>query len=323
MKIINANAILLKEKNPYKQIELAGRTCYKSEDKITDESAVKFVGVLAKNKHTAMLEHAWLHINCKMNIDLFRELKSLTAGVRNYILCDDYWISGSFRALIEFINLNYETSDAVKSLAEKLIFTYHDVFKYLDSYSDNKTYSDTPMFDVYDNDEFANVCKNNNVLYKHLTHTIKFICDRGVTHEFVRHRPCAFAQESSRYCNYSNDKFGNEITVIHPCFWGTNDEIANDDNATSKFLAWRQSCQNAEAKYFEMIENGAKPEEARDVLPNSLKTELVITATEDEWQHIINLRLIGTTGKPHPQIVEVMQIATPLLIAESNNRLHN
>ncbi|MBO5435910.1 FAD-dependent thymidylate synthase [bacterium] len=151
-----------------------------------------------------------------------------------------------------------------------------------------------------------------NVIKTHIVHTIVFTCDRGVTHEFVRHRPASFAQESTRYCNYSYDKFGKEITVIKPCFW-------DDDSKQMKL--WKKACDAAESAYFDLLISGATPQQARDVLPTSVKTELVITANEHEWQHIINLRYHGTTGAPHPQMVECMTIAVPFLFKESDNRL--
>lgn len=178
---INRNEIL-------KTIERAGRTCYKSEDKITEDSASKFVTMLIKKTHEAMLEH--------YNI------------------------------------------------------------------------------------------------------TIKFVCDRGISHEIVRHRIASYAQESTRYCNYSNDKFGNEITVIEPCFW---------DNDLSQYEIWELACEDAESSYFDLIENGATPQEARSVLPNSLKTEIVVTMNLREWRHFFKLRTASTA---HPQMRE---IAIPLL----------
>lgn len=152
----------------------------------------------------------------------------------------------------------------------------------------------------------------NSVIRKHLVHTIKFTCDRGVSHEFVRHRPASFAQESTRYCNYSKDRFGNEITVIRPCYWSAD---------SMQMGMWKTLCEFSENTYFNLLNNGASPQEARSVLPNSLKTELIITATEEEWQHIINLRYHGTTGKPHPQMYEVMEIAYPQLVEKSYGRL--
>ncbi|MCF8038570.1 MAG: FAD-dependent thymidylate synthase [Desulfohalobiaceae bacterium] len=129
---------------------------------------------------------------------------------------------------------------------------------------------------------------------EHGTCTVKFICDRGVSHELVRHRLAAYSQESTRYANYAREKFGREITVIKPCFWP-------EDSVCYK--QWLQAMEQAERAYMQLLENGAKAQEARSVLPNSLKTEVVMTANLREWRHVLRLRC----SKPaHPQIREVM-----------------
>lgn len=138
-------------------------------------------------------------------------------------------------------------------------------------------------------------------MLEHYSISVKFICDRGVSHEIVRHRIASFAQESTRYCNYSQDKFGKEITVIRPMFF---------EEGSIKYLAWKDACERCEEDYFVLINNGAQPQEARSVLPNSLKTEIVVTMNLREWIHFFNLRAIGTTGAPHPQMV---QVAAPVL----------
>lgn len=128
--------------------------------------------------------------------------------------------------------------------------------------------------------------------------TVRIICDRGVTHEIVRHRIASYSQESTRYCNYSNNKFGNEITVIEPIFW------AHDDK---KYEIWKEALFEAEKAYLKLIDLGASPQEARSVLPNSLKTEIVVTMNIREWRHFFKLR---TAKAAHPQMRE---IACPLL----------
>ena len=128
---------------------------------------------------------------------------------------------------------------------------------------------------------------------------VKFITDRGITHEIVRHRLCSFLQVSTRYCNYADDKFGHEITFIEP-------SIINLENGVS-FQYWKNACNTAELRYFELIERGESPQIARSVLPNSVKTEIVVKANFREWMHIFNLRVLGTTGKPHPDMVRLMQ----------------
>ena len=143
--------------------------------------------------------------------------------------------------------------------------------------------------------------RGHEAMLEHQSISVKFIVDRGVSHELVRHRMASYAQESTRYCNYSKDKFGNEITVIKPCFL---------DEDTENYRIWKSSCEAAEKAYFAMLDNDATPQEARSVLPNSLKTEICMTANLREWRHFFKLRALGITGKPHPQMLEV---TVPLL----------
>lgn len=137
----------------------------------------------------------------------------------------------------------------------------------------------------------------HEAMIEHVSITVKFICDRGTSHEIVRHRIGSYAQESTRYCNYSNDKFDSEITVIQPCF-----DWSFEQNA-----AWVKACEFAESSYFALLALGAKPEEARSVLPNSLKTELVVTFNLRQWRAFLKLRTAKTA---HPQMRE---LTIPLL----------
>lgn len=139
--------------------------------------------------------------------------------------------------------------------------------------------------------------RGHESVLEHCSITVKFVCDRGVTHEIVRHRIGAYSQESTRYCNYSGDKFGNEITVIKPCFW--------KENSTA-YDMWSASCRNSEVAYFKLLHNGASPQEARSVLPNSLKTEIVVTYNIREWRHFFKLRC---SKAAHPQMREVAIMA--------------
>lgn len=140
--------------------------------------------------------------------------------------------------------------------------------------------------------------RGHEAMLEHVSLSVKFITDRGVTHEMVRHRLAAFAQESTRYCNYSKDKFQGLITVVEPPFF---------EKESPQYLAWMSAMKYAEIAYLKLLELGASPQEARSVLPNSLKTEIVITANLREWRHILNLR---TAEVAHPQMREVMR---PLL----------
>ncbi|MFW5971382.1 MAG: FAD-dependent thymidylate synthase [Desulfovermiculus sp.] len=176
-------------------LELAGRTCYKSEDKITDDSAAGFVGRIVRSGHESVIEHA--------NI------------------------------------------------------------------------------------------------------TVRFIIDRGVSHELVRHRLAAYSQESTRYANYSQERFGREITVIKPCFW---------DQGSLEYELWEKAMHQAEEAYMQLLDQGASPQQARAVLPNSLKTEVVMTANLREWRHVFRLRCQKAA---HPQIREVMLG----LLADLQNRI--
>lgn len=135
--------------------------------------------------------------------------------------------------------------------------------------------------------------RGHEAVIEHYNVTVKFTCDRGVTHEIVRHRIASYAQESTRYCNYADGKFGGEITVIKPCYLKPGSPLWN---------AWESSCRNAEDDYITLLEEGASPQEARAVLPNSLKTELVMTTNLREWRHFLKLR---TSRAAHPQMREV------------------
>lgn len=147
------------------------------------------------------------------------------------------------------------------------------------------------------------IIKNGHeAVIEHFSITVKVICDRGVTHEIVRHRLASYSQESTRYCNYSRDKFTNQVTYIEPCFWDVGTEAGK-----KKYEIWKNAMEYTEKKYMELLEAGATPQEARSVLPNSLKTELVMTMNLREWRHFFKLR---TSSASHPQMRE---IAIPLL----------
>lgn len=137
------------------------------------------------------------------------------------------------------------------------------------------------------------ILRGHESALEHVSITVKVICDRGVSHEIVRHRIASYTQESTRFCNYSNGKFDGEITVIEPCFW-------KED--TYQYNSWKTAAEMAEKAYMSMIHNGATPQEARSVLPNSLKTEIVMTMNLREWRHFLKLR---TAKDAHPQMREV------------------
>ena len=139
----------------------------------------------------------------------------------------------------------------------------------------------------------AIVRRGHEAVLEHVSISVKFICDRGVSHEIVRHRVASYCQESTRYCNYGKDGFGKEITVIKPSFL---------ELGSLPYVAWEAACQEAEDEYLEMLSYGCTPQEARSVLPNSLKTEVVMTANIREWRHFLKLRC---SAAAHPQIREL------------------
>lgn len=146
--------------------------------------------------------------------------------------------------------------------------------------------------------------RGHESVIEHETVTVRMICDRGVIHEIVRHRIASYSQESTRYCNYTNDKFGSQITVIDPT-GGFAYNLA-EENDLARYNVWTEAMENAERSYFKMLELGAAPQEARSVLPNSLKTEIVITMNLRSWRHFFRLRC---DPHAHPQMREVAGIA--------------
>lgn len=328
MRIIKANAQIIRENDfpsKYSFIEYIGRTCYKSTDHMTEESGMAFVKGLIKNKHLAMLEHSHIYLKTRLNtahqIALTVNRYAIAPG--KHIQMSYYggvigveYISLSFRTVIELIDY-CEENGTIQMLVDVVARYYSNLFEGL--YTPAKRIVEPDIY-VLTREQFVNDVTNtvkeeeirDAILRRHLTHTVLFTCDRGVSHELVRHRVASFAQESTRYCNYAKDKFGNEIAVIEPCTLSPNSEA---------YTIWQKACIYAEKCYFALLDQGVKAQMARDVLPTSLKTEIVVTASEDEWQHILNLRLKGTTGAPHPQMKEIMEIAYPLLHETTSGRL--
>lgn len=145
--------------------------------------------------------------------------------------------------------------------------------------------------------------RGHESVLEHVSVTARVICDRGVSHEIVRHRIGAYSQESTRYCNYSGDKFGNEITVVQPYYWGTASDMSR---------VWKSICTASEREYVELLRMGASPQEARSVLPNSLKTSLIVTYDLREWRHFLRLRCAPAA---HPQMQQVANMARDQLRA--------
>lgn len=251
----------------YRQIEIAGRTCYKSEDRITDTSAKEFVERMIKSGHGAMLEHGTVYLQL---LGVFLDPDDVDIAYGNYIVH-------------HYINNPYSKVKII-----------HD-----EDWKANVYITTNYRVMVENNwlDDLFYLC--NPTEYHERRYTVKFICDRGVSHEFVRHRVFSFAQESTRYCNYSKDKFGNELTFIQPC-WSLAPMSPEDYNG-SRFLEFLHE---SEDLYLSLIKEGWKPQEARAILPNALKTELVMTGFTSDWKHFFELR---DAGSAHPQARELAQ----------------
>lgn len=267
MKLIKPTVEIIKQEeynldNILKFIELAGRTCYKSEDKITETSAKDFVDKLVKSGHGAMLEHGTVYLTIPNSniVDNIIYKYILNHYSKVFIDSTNSYVTTNYRVLIEN-NWLYDL---------KYISAPH-------KFHEKRT-------------------------------TVKFICDRAVANEFVRHRTFSFAQESTRYCNYTKDKFNNQLTFIIPCWikdlkedtYYVYCEYHNSKNDASK--QWFDSCINTEFVYINLIEKGWKPQQARSILPNSLKTELIMTGFDSDWQHFFELRCAANA---HPQAKEL------------------
>lgn len=278
----------------YRQIEIAGRTCYKSEDKITQDSAKKFVERMVKSGHGAMLEHGTVYL-----------FLTMSSRQQYFKYCSNpYSVANS-------------TGEAEKGTWNGFVTTNYRVLV------ENGWLEDLEY-----------ICNPGKEHEKRIT--VRFVCDRGVSHEFVRHRVFSFAQESTRYCNYSKDKFGGDCTFIIPSWlsdsitmegryvwhsWCGLDTygLAKDcfpseeeyKNRKGTDFAYESSeglfmadLHSAEFTYLKLLEKGWKPQQARAVLPNSLKTELIMTGTIEQWEGFFKLR---DAESAHPQARELAE----------------
>lgn len=317
MKIVSPNVELLRQEpgleGIFKQIERAGRTCYKSEDKINDVSAKFFVERMIESGHNAMLEHGTVYLTLTINTNYRRKT----------------------------VHYPWYYNNAIA--------TYEEVFNYVQylflgnkysivKLSQNKDYTETTMCIttnyrvIVENgwEGIMNEFLSEPTIYHERRISLKFTTNIGVTREGNRHRVNSIAEESTRYCNYSKDKFDNQVTYCKPA-WITQEEIdsyneravrgefeggfdGNDKlEALSVYLSCLFVCQQS---YNKLIKLGWKPQQAREVLPLATKSEVVYTAFVSDWKHWFDLRLYGTTGKPHPNMFEVAEKASKILIEE-------
>ena len=292
MKLIESKAELVLQQEGlegvYKQIEFCGRTCYKSEDKITEDSAKGFVERMIKSNHTAMLEQGTVYL--KMPYNLVHRLTHIG-------LCSKYIENPYSRTheMYEFLDTPMPQYTTSTNMVHYLAVT-------------------TNLRVLVENgwlEDLKYICEPTQ--YHEKRYTMKFTTDRGVMAELTRHRAFSFSIESTRYCNYSKDKFGRELTFIIPS-WLKNSITDNDtfnydehinrwqsseDPETSNFL---QSIAFSEKNYLTLLQNGCTPQQARQVLPNALKTEVCMTGFASDWRFFFDLRYYGETGKPHPDM---------------------
>lgn len=321
MKVVNPSVEVLRTgyetdfMTPEQFIEKVGRTCYKSEDKITAESAPKFVRNLINRGHEAMIEHWSLIFQAESDIvyeqilcdwqtfnaqnfesthpvadDSFMPKIRFTA---NYD-ADRFVISGNIRAWRDFIRGYIRNSHGcvmgfMFEVMEAAPVFFEDI---RERHADTRPEGCPPWLTRI-------TVKDLQSDLEHLVHhdvTLKFVCDRGVSHELVRHRVASFAQESTRYCNYAAGKYGSEITVVRPSWC---------EPESRAYQLWELCCRMNEDVYINLIETGSAPQEARAVLPNSLKTEVIVTGTMGHWHHFFGLRC-GPEAQPDMREVACM-----------------
>jgi thymidylate synthase (FAD) len=276
MKLIESKVEVIEQQpgldGVYKQIELAGRTCYKSEDKITEDSAKGFVDRMIGSKHGAMLEHGTVYLSVP---------KEETEIIGFHGWCQYSKVRSD---LVMEEPCNWLITTNMRVLVE------HDRLQ-----------------------DLKYICEPTKRHEKRIT--ARFTCDRGVSHEIVRHRVMSFAQESTRYCNYGKDKFGNEVTFIKPTWYNVvsdeQKEAFDDFLSISEeaYMALLDKWENRtpDKRYKTKFKgNPLTPQQARQVLPNALKTEIVVTGFESDWEHFFSLRSpkAGAQGA-HPDIAKL------------------
>lgn len=315
---------------PEQFIEKVGRTCYKSEDKITAESAPKFVHSLLLRGHEAMIEHWTLIFKVAADIPYEGILEYLQdVSLINFVgfpVADDsfmpkirhtadydadrFVVSGNIRAWRDFIRVfTRRQDDIIPGFLFEVMDAAPTFFEDLRPAHDTRPKGRDPwLTHITVNDLKGDL--------EHLVHhdvTMKFVCDRGVSHELVRHRAASFAQESTRYCNYASGKYGSEITVVRPSWCA---------EGTGAWNAWLRACLRTEDDYIGLVMSGAKPQEARSVLNNSLKTEVIVTGSMGHWHHFFGLRC-GPEAQPDMREVACMarDVLQSVRNAETDNNL--
>ena len=303
MQIVPASATRLDDldrQTMARRIESCGRLCYKSEDRITDTSAEPFIRKVTEHGHNSVLEMAALTLRVYCETEAI--IDQFLAAQPKYLQVDRpekkekmLLISGTVRAFRE-IYQNCGNTKLVKGMTAFLA-QRHPLFFF--DLSGRRGFLPQTGVEVEKLSLDEVDALPTDLLVKHRHLAVRFVTNRAVTHELVRHRPCSFLQESQRYCRYSQDKFGNEVTFIKPMFFPEDSE---------EYLLWQQAMLETEKIYLKLLETSS-PQAARTVLPNSCKTEIIVYANLLEWLHIFRLR---TTRAAEPSMREVMN---PLLAA--------
>lgn len=294
MRIIEPSVTILDELDQQSlpvRIEFCGRICYKSEHRIDGESAIPFVRRMAEHGHNSVLE---------MGVITFHLTSPTRELIDDFFFCQPKYlhidrlgatellVTGSVRAFIEMAMQH--SADAVAMAMVQRLKTDHPYF------FETRTIPPCPQTSAVNLRKvpLAEIEQlPQQQLGRHRFLAVKFIVNRAVTHELVRHRPCTFLQESQRYCRYSADKFGNEVTFIKPLFF---------DETSPEYAIWKQSMEAMEEQYLRLLQT-TTPQAARTVLPNSCKTEIIVYANLAEWKHILALR---TSAAAEPSMREVM-----------------
>ena len=273
------------------RLEACGRVCYKSEDLITEEAAMPFVKKIAAHGHNSVLEMAAATFSITCHPDHVLEFYACQP---KYFITDrtdsGILLTGSIRAFREMYARyaqNQVINDLTTVLAQRYPFLFEGVF-------DAEKAMEPDQFIKIEKLSLEEVeALPAKLLARHRFVGVKFIVNRAVTHELVRHRPCSFLQESQRYCRYSHEKFGNQVTFIRPVFF---------EEDSSEFKLWQEAMEETEKLYLKLLETST-PQAARTVLPNSCKTEIITYCNLEEWKHIFTLR---TSPAAEPSMREIM-----------------
>lgn len=272
------------------RLEACGRICYKSEEKITTDSAMPFVKKIAEHGHNSVMEMAVVTLGVKCSSAQFDELLSLEP---KYLFMDqsgdERLITGSIRAFRELYERAAKTP-LVEAMVAFQVARHPYLFEGVwDGGSGNADSGiGVRKLDLEEVEKLS-----PDLLGRHRFCGVMFTVNRAVTHEIVRHRPCSYLQESQRYCRYSQDKFGNQVTFIKPMFY---------EEGTEEYGLWKKAIEDTEKIYLKLLETST-PQAARTVLPNSCKTEIIVYCNLEEWKHIFKLR---TSKAAEPSMREIM-----------------